>query len=200
MFVQLQLAAQQSGGQHLQHRQLIARGGTEATMGQSTGASGGFSSGHHPRAPTPHHHHSHLHSRPHPNQSQAHPVPFPSTSTAAFPPAPSQQPSPPMYQSSSSAPSSHCSTPPPAPRPSQLPGSLFSRSHHPSPGRPSPASEPQSTPTAAPCPEVRPPPINQPTYCFITLYYSVHTILTQRRARTQHTPLLPRQRPGEMKG
>uniref|UniRef100_A0A8C7VQ83 Midnolin n=1 Tax=Oncorhynchus mykiss TaxID=8022 RepID=A0A8C7VQ83_ONCMY len=118
MFVQLQLAAQQSGGQHLQHRQLIARGGTEATMGQSTGASGGFSSGHHP-------------------------LPFPSTSTAAFPPAPSQQPSPPMYQSSSSAPSSHCSTPPPAPRPSQLPGSLFSRSHHPSPGRPSPASEPQ---------------------------------------------------------
>uniref|UniRef100_A0A4W5KRF3 Midnolin n=1 Tax=Hucho hucho TaxID=62062 RepID=A0A4W5KRF3_9TELE len=154
MFVQLQLAAQQSGGQHLQHRQLIARGSAEGTMGQSTGASGGFNSGHHPRAPTPHHHHSHPHSRPHPNQSQAHPVPFPSTSTAAFPPAPSHQPSPPMYPSSSSTPSSHCSTPPPAPRPS-LPGSLFSRSHQPSPGRPSPspASDPQSTPTAAPCPE-----------------------------------------------
>lgn len=186
MFVQLQLAAQQSGGQHLQHRQLIARGGTEGTMGQATGASGGFSSGHHPRAPTPHHHHSHPHSRPHPNQSQAHPVPFPSTSTAAFPPAPSHQPSPPMYPSSPSLSSSHCNTPP-APRPSQLPGSMYNRSHQPFPGRPSPSpgSAPQSTPTAVPCPEVRPLPTNQPTTAFLMLYYSQRTTVTQTRARTQ---------------
>ncbi|XP_052385418.1 midnolin [Oncorhynchus keta] len=162
MFVQLQLAAQQSGGQQLQHRHLIARGGAEGTMGQSTGASGGSTSGHHPRVPTPHHHHPHPHphphpqsnSHPHPHLSRPHPVPPPSTSSAAFPPAPSHQPSPPMYPSSSSLSSSHCNTPP-APRPSQLPGSMFSRSHQPFPGRPSPSpgSVPQSTPTAVPCPE-----------------------------------------------
>ncbi|XP_055717819.1 midnolin [Salvelinus fontinalis] len=162
MFVQLQLAAQQSGGQQLQHRHLIARGGAEGTMGQSTEASGGSTSGHHPRVPTPHHHHPHphphpqsqSHSHPHPHLSRPHPVPPPSTSSAAFPPAPSHQPSPPMYPSSSSLSSSHCNTPP-APRPSQLPGSMFSRSHQPFPGRPSPSpgSAPQSTPTAVPCPE-----------------------------------------------
>ncbi|XP_041746131.2 LOW QUALITY PROTEIN: midnolin [Coregonus clupeaformis] len=139
MFVQLQLAAQQSGGQHLQHRQLIARGGAEGTMGPSTGASGGFS-----RAPTPHHHHSHPHSRPHPNLSQPHPVPSPSTSTVAFPPASSHQRSPPMYPSSSSAPSSHCSTPPPS---SSLPPAL------PGPTQPQPRLRPRAPPTAAPCPE-----------------------------------------------
>ncbi|CAB1324435.1 unnamed protein product, partial [Coregonus sp. 'balchen'] len=163
MFVQLQLAAQQSGGQQLQHRHLIARGGAEGTMGQSTGASGGSSSGHHPRVPTPHHHHPHPHPHPHPQShshlhphlSRPHPVPSPSTSSAAFPPAPTHQPSPPMYPSSSSPSSSHCSTPPPAPRPSQLPGSMFSHSHQPFLGRPSPSpgSAPQSTPTAVPCPE-----------------------------------------------
>nr|XP_029489208.1 midnolin-like [Oncorhynchus nerka] len=199
MFVQLQLAAQQSGGQQLQHRHLIARGGAEGTMGQSTGASGGSTSGHHPRVPTPHHHHPHphphphpqSHSHPHPHLSRPHPVPPPSTSSAAFPPAPSHQPSPPMYPSSSSLSSSHCNTPP-APRPSQLPGSMFSRSHQPFPGRPSPSpgSVPQSTPTAVPCPEVRPLPTNQPTTAFLMLYYSQRTTVTQRSARIQQESTL----------
>uniref|UniRef100_A0A674DWY9 Midnolin n=1 Tax=Salmo trutta TaxID=8032 RepID=A0A674DWY9_SALTR len=135
MFVQLQLAAQQSGGQQLQHRHLIARGGAEGTMGQSTGASGGSTSGHHPRVPTPHHHHPHPHPHPHP-QSHSHPHPHLS---AAFPPTPSHQPSPPMYPSSSSLSSSHCNTPP-APRPSQLPGSMYNRSHQPFPARSSSSS------------------------------------------------------------
>ncbi|XP_012990503.3 midnolin [Esox lucius] len=151
MFVQLQLAAQQSGGQQIQHRHLIARGGPEGTMGPSNGAPGGSMGGHHPRVPTPHHNpHHHPHACPHPSPHLSQPHPVSHTSSAAPPSAPSHQHSPPMYPASSS---SHCASPPPAPRPTQLPASLFSRSHQPSSGRPSPAAVPQSTHNPVPCPE-----------------------------------------------
>uniref|UniRef100_A0A3B4TI49 Midnolin n=1 Tax=Seriola dumerili TaxID=41447 RepID=A0A3B4TI49_SERDU len=46
MFVQLQLAAQQSGGPQLQHRHLITRGNAETAMGQPTGQPRSPSSAH----------------------------------------------------------------------------------------------------------------------------------------------------------
>ncbi|KAL1023038.1 hypothetical protein UPYG_G00035670 [Umbra pygmaea] len=148
MFVQLQLASQQAGGQPTQHRQVVTRGGAEGLTGQPTGPSGGSSGGHHPRVPAPHHH-----TRPHPGPhlSQPHPVPGPSTSSAAFPPTLSHQHFPPMYTPPSS--SNHCTSPLPAPRPAQLPASLFSRTQQTSPGRPGPSSSAQSPTTAVPCPE-----------------------------------------------
>ncbi|KAG7514487.1 midnolin isoform X1 [Solea senegalensis] len=134
MFVQLQLAAQQSGGPQLQHRHLITRGNTaETAVGQPTGQ---------PRVPHPHphshhHHPHHPHSHPSPHLSQPHPVP-PSPSSQgshSFPlPSTHHQPLPPMYHQS--APSAHCSppTPPPpphSPRPSHIPGSLYrTPAHH----------------------------------------------------------------------
>ncbi|KAM7388445.1 hypothetical protein PAMP_024618 [Pampus punctatissimus] len=132
MFVQLQLAAQQSGGPQLQHRHLITRGNAETTMGQHTGQ---------PRVPHPHphshHHPHHPHIHPSPHLSQPHPAP-PSPSSPGSPsfPLPSthHQPLPPMYHQSPS--STHCNppTPPPSshsPRPSHIPGGLFrSPPHH----------------------------------------------------------------------
>ncbi|XP_047442634.1 midnolin [Mugil cephalus] len=128
MFVQLQLAAQQSGGPQLQHRHLITRGNAEAAMGQHTGQ---------PRVPHPHaHSHHHPHSHPSSHLSQPHPVPSSPSSpgSPSFPlPSTHHQPLPPMYHQS---PSAHCSppTPPPqphSPRPSHIPASLFrSPAHH----------------------------------------------------------------------
>uniref|UniRef100_A0A665T4D5 Midnolin n=1 Tax=Echeneis naucrates TaxID=173247 RepID=A0A665T4D5_ECHNA len=132
MFVQLQLAAQQSGGPQLQHRHLITRGNAEAAMGQPTGQ---------PRVPHPHphshHHPHHPHSHPSPHLTQPHTVPSSPSSpgSPSFPlPSTHHQPLPPMYHQSPS--SAHCSppTPPPpphSPRPSHIPGGLFrSPSHH----------------------------------------------------------------------
>uniref|UniRef100_A0AAQ5Y340 Ubiquitin-like domain-containing protein n=1 Tax=Amphiprion ocellaris TaxID=80972 RepID=A0AAQ5Y340_AMPOC len=137
MFVQLQLAAQQSGGPQLQHRHLITRGNTEPAMGQPTGQ---------PRVPHPHphsqHHPHHPHSHPSPHLSQPHPVPS-SPSSPGSPsfalPSTHHQLLPPMYHQSPSS-ATHCSppTPPPpplSPRPSHVPGGLF-RSP-PSSGQPS---------------------------------------------------------------
>uniref|UniRef100_A0A667WYV8 Midnolin n=1 Tax=Myripristis murdjan TaxID=586833 RepID=A0A667WYV8_9TELE len=105
MFVQLQLAAQQSGGPQLQHRHLIARGNAaETAMGQPAG--------HHPSSHMP---------QPHPVPSAPSPPGSPS-----FPLSSAHQPLPPMYHQSPSP--SHCSppTPPPhSPRPAHLPGGLF---------------------------------------------------------------------------
>ncbi|XP_070817102.1 midnolin [Chaetodon trifascialis] len=132
MFVQLQLAAQQSGGPQLQHRHLITRGNADTAMGQPTGQ---------PRVPHPHphshHHPHHPHSHPSSHLSQPHLVP----SSPSSPGSPSfplssthHQPLPPMYHQSPS--SAHCSppTPPPpphSPRPTHVPGSLFrSPAHH----------------------------------------------------------------------
>ncbi|XP_018522798.1 LOW QUALITY PROTEIN: midnolin [Lates calcarifer] len=149
MFVQLQLAAQQSGGPQLQHRHLITRGNAETAMGQPAGQ---------PRVPHPHphphshhHHPHHPHSHPGPHLSQPHPVPSSPSSpgSPSFPlPSTHHQPLPPMYHQSPS--SAHCSppTPPPqphSPRPSHIPGGLFrSPAHHhhhhyhqPSSGQPS---------------------------------------------------------------
>ncbi|XP_041647437.1 midnolin isoform X2 [Cheilinus undulatus] len=139
MFVQLQLAAQQSGGPQLQHRHLITRGNAADTAaGQPTGQ---------PRVPHPHphsHHHHHHHHHPHhphnhpsPHLSQPQLVPSSPSSpgSPSFPlPSTHHQPLHPMYQQS--APSAHCSppTPPPpahSPRPSHIPGGLFrSPAHH----------------------------------------------------------------------
>ncbi|XP_068176579.1 midnolin isoform X1 [Antennarius striatus] len=131
MFVQLQLAAQQSGGPQLQHRHLITRGGAETAMGQPTGQ---------PRVPHPHphsHHSHHPHSHPISHLSQPHIVPSSPSSpgSPSFPlPSTHHQPLPPMYHQSPS--STQCSppTPPPpshSPRPSHVPGSLFrSPAHH----------------------------------------------------------------------
>ncbi|XP_077389683.1 midnolin [Festucalex cinctus] len=126
MFVQLQLAAQQSGGPQLQHRHLITRGNSDAAMGQPAGQ---------PCIPQPH---SHLPHHPHnPHLPQPGPSASSSTSTSSFPlPSTHHQSLPPMYhQSPSSVP--HCSpaTPPPppvrSPRTSHVPGSLFrSPPHH----------------------------------------------------------------------
>ncbi|XP_047230828.1 midnolin [Girardinichthys multiradiatus] len=132
MFVQLQLAAQQSGGPQLQHRHLITRGNTEAATGQPTGQQ--------PRVPhthplSPHHHPQHPHNHPSPHLSQPHPVPSSSSSPSSpsfLLPTMHHQPLPPMYHQSPA--STHCSppTPPPhSPRPSHIPGGLFrSPSHH----------------------------------------------------------------------
>uniref|UniRef100_A0A8C9SXE6 Midnolin n=1 Tax=Scleropages formosus TaxID=113540 RepID=A0A8C9SXE6_SCLFO len=46
MFVQLQLAAQQSGGQQLQHRHLIARGGADGSAGSSSAGTSGANGAH----------------------------------------------------------------------------------------------------------------------------------------------------------
>ncbi|TKS74443.1 Midnolin Midbrain nucleolar protein [Collichthys lucidus] len=133
MFVQLQLAAQQSGGPQLQHRHLITRGNAETAMGQPTGQ---------PRVPHPHphshHHPHHPHSHPSPHLSpQPHLVPSSPSSpgSPSFPlPSAHHQPLPPMYHQSPSP--SHCSppTPPPpphSPRPSHIPGGLFrTPAHH----------------------------------------------------------------------
>ncbi|XP_030583002.1 midnolin [Archocentrus centrarchus] len=123
MFVQLQLAAQQSGGPQLQHRHLITRGNAE---GQ-------------PRVPHTHphshQHPHHPHNHPSPHLSHPHPVPSSPSSpgSPSFPlPSTHHQPLPPMYHQSPS--SAHCSppTPPPhSPRPSHIPGALFrSPAHH----------------------------------------------------------------------
>ncbi|KAK5907419.1 hypothetical protein CesoFtcFv8_005272 [Champsocephalus esox] len=137
MFVQLQLAAQQSGGPQLQHRHVITRSNADtAAMGQPTGQ---------PRVPHPHPH-SHQH-HPHPSPHLAQPPPS-SPVSPSFPlPSTHNQPIPPMYHQSVS--STHCSppTPPPqahSPRPSNIPGGHFrSHSHHhhyqqPSSSQPSP--------------------------------------------------------------
>ncbi|XP_015247073.1 PREDICTED: midnolin [Cyprinodon variegatus] len=127
MFVQLQLAAQQSGGPQLQHRHLITRGNTEAATGQPTGQQ--------PRVPHIHplspHHQPHNHPSPH--LSQPHPSPPSSSSSGShsFPlPTTHHQPLPPMYHQSPS--STHCSPPTPPPHsPRQIPGGLFrTPSHH----------------------------------------------------------------------
>nr|XP_015827094.2 midnolin isoform X1 [Nothobranchius furzeri] len=130
MFVQLQLAAQQSGGPQLQHRHLITRGNTEATAGQPTGQ---------PRVPHTHphshHHHSH-HPHNHPSPHLSQPLPAPSSpsspGSSSFPlPSTHHQPVPPMYHQFPST--AHCSppTPPPhSPRPSHIPGGLFRSPHH----------------------------------------------------------------------
>uniref|UniRef100_A0A8C1L2M7 Midnolin n=1 Tax=Cyprinus carpio TaxID=7962 RepID=A0A8C1L2M7_CYPCA len=134
MFVQLQLAAQHSGGPQLQHRHLISRGSSEGTTGQSHAASGSASGmarvSHNPH---PHHPHPHPH---HPNTA------LPSN-PAAFPPSPSIPSVPPMYPTSASG---HCSPPP---HPSQLPGS-FLHSQQPSSACP---TSPSSPSPAASCPE-----------------------------------------------
>ncbi|TNM87410.1 midnolin [Takifugu flavidus] len=132
MFVQLQLAAQQSGGPQLQHRHLITRGNAEATAGQPAG---------HPRV-LHHHPHSHPHQPHNPHSHHGSHLPQPhllpasptSPGSRSFPlPSAHHQPLPPMYHQSST----HCSppTPPPVPphslRPSHVPGSLFrSPAHH----------------------------------------------------------------------
>ncbi len=133
MFVQLQLAAQHTGGPQLQHRHLISRGSSEGTTGQSHPASGSASGmarvSHNPQ---PHHTHPH-----HPNTMlPSNPV--------AFPPSPSIPSVPPMYPTSASG---HCSPPP---HPSQLPGSSL-HSQQPSSACP---NSPSSPSLAASCPEV----------------------------------------------
>ncbi|XP_030289042.1 midnolin isoform X1 [Sparus aurata] len=164
MFVQLQLAAQQSGGPQLQHRHVITRGSTETAMGQPTGQ---------PRVPHPHphshHHPHHPHSHPSSHLSQPHLVPSsPSPpGSPTFPvPTTHHQPLPPMYHQSPS--SSHCSppTPPPqphSPRPSHIPGGLYrSPAHHhhhqhhyhqPSSGQPSHDASQASPVAPVLCPE-----------------------------------------------
>ncbi|KAK2907706.1 hypothetical protein Q8A73_008779 [Channa argus] len=132
MFVQLQLAAQQSGGPQLQHRHLITRGNAETSAGQPMGQ---------PRVPHPHphsHHHPH-HPHSHHNSHLSQPYPVPSSPSSpgspSFPlPSTHHQPLPPMYhQSPSSAPLNPPTPPPPAhsPRPSHIPGGVFhSPAHH----------------------------------------------------------------------
>ncbi|KAJ0065672.1 hypothetical protein NL108_016208, partial [Boleophthalmus pectinirostris] len=127
MFVQLQLAAQQSGGPQLQHRHVITRGSGDSSVAQPTGQ---------PRVPHPHPHHhpQHPHS-PSSHVSPPHPSSTPSPVPLSFPMSSTHhQPLPPMYHQSAS--SAHCSppTPPPpphSPRPSHMPASLFrSPAHH----------------------------------------------------------------------
>ncbi|XP_043079450.1 midnolin isoform X1 [Puntigrus tetrazona] len=133
MFVQLQLAAQHSGGPQLQHRHLISRGSSEGTTGQSHPASGS-ASGMARVSHNPHPHHPHPH---HPNTTlPSNPV--------AFPPSPSIPSVPPMYPTSASG---HCSPPP---HPSQLPGS-FLHSQQPSSACPTSPSSPNPS---ASCPEL----------------------------------------------
>ncbi|XP_056614276.1 midnolin isoform X1 [Triplophysa dalaica] len=131
MFVQLQLAAQHSGGPQLQHRHLISRGSSEGTTGHSHGAS---ASGTARVSHNPHHHpHPHPH---HPNTTlPSNPV--------AFPPSPTIPTVPPMYPTSASG---HCSPPP---HPSSLPGG-FLHSQQPSSACPISPSSPAPTPS---CPE-----------------------------------------------
>uniref|UniRef100_G3PHZ6 Midnolin n=1 Tax=Gasterosteus aculeatus aculeatus TaxID=481459 RepID=G3PHZ6_GASAC len=95
MFVQLQLAAQQSSGPQLQHRHLVTRGNAEPAAGQPAAGQ--------PRVP-----HPHPHSHPPPG-----PV-LPVLPGLPFLPAALRSPSP-----------AHCSPPPPphSPRPSNVPAS-----------------------------------------------------------------------------
>ncbi|KAL2089928.1 hypothetical protein ACEWY4_014616 [Coilia grayii] len=168
MFVQLQLAAQHSGGQQLQHRHLISRGGADATVGQSHGGSGASSSSSGGLPRTSHHPHPHLHPHPHPHpHSHAHshllhPHPAP-PSPPAFTPSTSMQSPASMYpHGPHQASTGHCSPQPQAQlqaRSSPLPPSLL-RSHQASsacssPTTPTPTSpipSPSSSP-AAPCAE-----------------------------------------------
>nr|XP_057929124.1 midnolin [Doryrhamphus excisus] len=104
MFVQLQLAAQQSGGPQLQHRHLITRGNSDTAASQPTGQL---------CAPLPQStHHLHPH-HPHSTPSSSSTFPLPSTH---------HQQLPPMYhQSPSSSSTPHCSTATPPPPPSHSP-------------------------------------------------------------------------------
>ncbi|XP_066552178.1 midnolin [Amia ocellicauda] len=135
MFVQLQLAAQQSGGQQLQHRHLIARGPESAGQAATAGAAASPA----PRTP----HHSHL---PHVHPLAAHPPAATASATPAtttpFPAASANQTAPLSY---SPPPTTPCSAPP---RPAPLPSGLF-RSHIPS----STSTSPQSHSPAVPCSE-----------------------------------------------
>ncbi|XP_029110391.1 midnolin isoform X1 [Scleropages formosus] len=123
MFVQLQLAAQQSGGQQLQHRHLIARGGADGSAGSSSAGTSG-ANGAHVRLPHHSYPHSHPHSHPHPTTHGSHGpcAPITSVGSSAFTATGPAQTTPLAYPSSST---SHCSTPP---RPSTLPNGLL-RSH-----------------------------------------------------------------------
>ncbi|XP_028856885.1 midnolin [Denticeps clupeoides] len=131
MFVQLQLAAQNSGAnQQLQHRHLIARGGADGATGQTLGASppgSGLA-----RAPL----HPHFHAHPH--HIPPHPVPPSPTSPAAFAPS-TAAPSPGcIYPSVAST--SSCSPPlRTPPLPTGLPHPHQSSSACPSPHSPGPA-------------------------------------------------------------
>ncbi|KAK1157101.1 midnolin isoform X2 [Acipenser oxyrinchus oxyrinchus] len=101
MFVQLQLAAQQSGAQQqAQHRHVIARG-------EGGASTAGPSSGQHPR--TGHH----------PPHSHPHPHPAPSAAAATATPASARQTVPPS--SSPTAAPLYC----PPVRPSPLPAGMF---------------------------------------------------------------------------
>uniref|UniRef100_A0A8C2CYH2 Midnolin n=1 Tax=Cyprinus carpio TaxID=7962 RepID=A0A8C2CYH2_CYPCA len=146
MFVQLQLAAQHSGGPQLQHRHLISRGSSEGTTGQSQPASGS-ASGMARVSHNPHPHHPH----PHPHHTN---TTLPSNS-AAFPPSPSIPSVPPMYPTSASG---HCSPPL---HPSQLPGS-FLHSQQPSSACP---TSPSSPIPAASCPELTTGPYHAQANC-----------------------------------
>ncbi|XP_061152846.1 midnolin [Syngnathus typhle] len=127
MFVQLQLAAQQSGGPQIQHRHLIARGNPDGAMGQPAGQPCI------PQAHSPLPHHPHNPHLPQPGPSASSP-----TSTSTFPlPSTHHQSLPPIYhQPPSSVP--HCGPATPPPPPSRSPrtsshvaGSLFrSPPHH----------------------------------------------------------------------
>ncbi|KAJ8277311.1 hypothetical protein GJAV_G00073840 [Gymnothorax javanicus] len=129
MFVQLQLAAQQSGGPQLQHRHVITRGGGSESTGVSMGPSR-----------VPHHH-------PHPHPLLSHP-----TQPAPAPSAFHLNPPPPAYPSSSPT---LCSPPS---RHAQPPNTLF-QTHQPSSPSASSSSSPVShsapspTPAAPSCPE-----------------------------------------------
>ncbi|XP_012677330.1 midnolin [Clupea harengus] len=162
MFVQLQLAAQHSAGQQLQHRHLISRNGPDATAGPSLGASGTSSSSsnssssgiprtsHHPH-PHPHPH-AHPHAHAHSPLLHSHPAP---PSPPAFTPSTSMQsPVASMYPHTHPASTGHCS-PQAQARSSPLPPSLL-RSHQ---AATACSSTPSPTPSttlpspAAPCPE-----------------------------------------------
>uniref|UniRef100_A0A8D3CX54 Midnolin n=1 Tax=Scophthalmus maximus TaxID=52904 RepID=A0A8D3CX54_SCOMX len=80
MFVQLQLAAQQSGGPQLQHRHLITRGNADTAVGQPTGQ---------PRVPHPHPHSHHLPHHPHSHPiALLRPLSFTLSSSSPSPPSP----------------------------------------------------------------------------------------------------------------
>ncbi|KAJ8374560.1 hypothetical protein SKAU_G00051400 [Synaphobranchus kaupii] len=101
MFVQLQLAAQQSGGQQLQHRHLIARGGSDSA-GVST-ATSGASSGHIRPPPRPSTRPTPSKRRPPPTPRPPHPSAVPLRATLRYPTALFQSHQPSSSSSSSSA-------------------------------------------------------------------------------------------------
>ncbi|KAI4893987.1 hypothetical protein NFI96_014067 [Prochilodus magdalenae] len=144
MFVQLQLAAQHSGSQHLQHRHLISRGASEGTTGHSAGVVGSAPRVSHSPHPHPHPHlHPHPHPHPHQHTHPHHPHTTLPPSPTAFTPSPSGQSEPLIYPTSTSR---HCSTPP---CPSSLPDGLLRSQQVPS----ACSSSQSSTSPAAPCPE-----------------------------------------------